>query len=187
MAGKAGKSGRRPGFGKSAMQHWTAGTYRADRHGPLPPGVQPMRALAAVPRRPSAPASLGAELKYLDADDVPAILDAEGKAFWLQLIIAQPVEKIFAQLVCTYCEGWQQWCRATRQIQASGDLVRLNGKPALNPYFKLRHEAEATMYRCAEYLNWAPSVVHATLRPDAAPSRLQRFLDSKLNAKARRR
>lgn len=39
MAGKKGRSGRRPGWGKSVEEHIAAGTYRHDRHGPKEPVV----------------------------------------------------------------------------------------------------------------------------------------------------
>jgi phage terminase small subunit len=170
MAGKRGRSGRKKGSGMSAAEHQLRGTFRASRHGPLPAGSTRIRpVLAAVPKATPAPAALGSSLKFLDADDAPDELTAEGRAFWLTLITARPVEKIFGQLVACYVEAWQSWRRATLEIQKIGDLMRQGTRAVPNPYLALRSNAERTMTECARYLNWTPAVAKADQQPDAAP------------------
>src|SRR5437879_1913700 len=164
----------------SAAEHQARGTYRADRHGPLPAGMQPMRpALASVPKAPAAPASLGQPLKFLDADDCPDVLAADGKAFWLTLITTRPPEKIFGQLLATYVEAWQQWKRWTVAIHGTGDLMKLRNRPVPNPYLAVRANAEKTMLETAKLLNWTTSVARADIRTDAGPTKLEQFLAAK--------
>jgi terminase small subunit-like protein len=177
MSGKKGRSGRRR---LSAAEHLLKGTFRRDRHGELPTGVQPVRPFASVPRSTPASPSEPQPLKFLTIDDCPAVLTDEGRAFWLTVITTRPVEKIFGQLVATYVQAWVDWQRATRAIQQTGDLIRVGNRPVVNPHHALRREAAQRMLDAAKFLNWQPTVAKADqTATTATPGKLAQFLDAK--------
>jgi phage terminase small subunit len=156
------------------------GTYRADRHGLLPVDVQPVRALATVPRAPAQPPSVAQPLAFLTIDDCPAVLTDEGRAFWLTVITTRPVEKIFGQLVAVYVTAWCDWQKATRALQQTGDLIRVGNKPVVNPHHALRREAAQRMLEAAKFLNWQPTVAKADqTAATATPGKLAQFLAAK--------
>jgi hypothetical protein len=194
MAGKRGRSGRKRGSGMTAVEHAARGTYKPSVHGPLPPGVIPVRnrpvlarsggkapakPAAASAKAPSAPAAVTPET--LTAADCPEGLTAEGRALWGALVTQRPTDKLFAGFVAIYVEAVLQWQRATLQVQSGGDYGKLAGKPGANPYLKIRREAQATMFQAASFLGWQAPVQNGALTPIAEPpkSRLELFLQAR--------
>ena len=165
--------------------HAARGTYRADRHGPLPDGVTPVvlrPAFSAVPRGTLTPAvDLAQPITTLVEEDCPAVLTPEGRVFWLRLIVDRPTERVFAQVLATYVQGWETWQRAVRQIQTIGDLVKQGNRPVPNPLHTIRKDAEKTMLDSARFLGWQSGAAAADrgAAPAAPVTRLQAFLDSR--------
>jgi len=188
MAGRKGRSGRKR---IPAEVHAARGTYRADRHGPLPDGVTPVvirGAFSGVSRRPSeAPsvADVAPPMPYLTAEDCPAILTPEGATFWEKLITARPTEKVYEQAVATYVQAWETWQRAVRLIQSVGDVVRQGegktARPIQNPNHAIRRDAEKTMLDVGRFLGWQSKDAASDRRGEEAPTvtRLEAFLASR--------
>jgi len=185
VAGKAGRSGRRPGWGLTAAEHAARGSYKRSIHGPLPPGVVP------VPRRPVATpvvmprgvilpalAPPATQDTALTAADCPDVLTEEGKALWKSLVAQRLTEKILAPLVTVYVEAYLNWLMCTREIQKRGYYGTVGSKVVANPYLKHRREVEATMRTIVPQLGWDRPVPVAAPPASAAnpKSRLDLFL-----------
>lgn len=185
MAGKPGRSGRKPGSGMSAVEHAARGTYKRSVHGPLPPGVIPApRRPVLVPRTPPLPAivtSTGPPASALEPADCPEVLSAEGKTLWNLLIAQRPTEKVLGPFVAMYVEAMLAWRRATREITSKGDYGTLGKKLIANPYLRSRREAELTMFKVAQLLGWQGPVPAATPpAPAETPrTRLELFLEAR--------
>lgn len=188
MGGKAGRSGRKPGWGLTAVEHAARGTYRRSVHGPLPPGVVPVpRRPVGAPRAAGSPAPLAAVVTKPDAvsaalveADCPDVLSGDGQALWKLLIRQRPTEKVLGPFVAMYVEAMLAWKEATREIQAKGYYGKLGNKVMANPYLRARREAEATMFRVAQLLGWqAPAAPTNGTHAEPPKSRLELFLASR--------
>lgn len=102
------------------------------------------------------------------------MLTEEGRALWTLLVTQRPTDKLFGAFVAIYVEALLAWKRATVEITAKGDFGKVGQKPAPNPFLKLRRDAEATMFRVAEFIGWqAQPLLPAA---EAPKSRLELFL-----------
>lgn len=184
MSGKRGRSGRKKGSGAmSAVEHAARGTYRPGVHGPLPPGVVPVSKKLGRPVLVARGKPLACEsATLLTVADCPAVLTAEGRALWGILVVRRPTERILGLFVAAYVEAALAWERATEKIKA-GDYGTPKGelRPVVNPYLKLRREAEVSLYRAATFLGWQAATVPAesTQQPEAPASKLGLFLASR--------
>jgi hypothetical protein len=180
MAGKRGRSGRKPGsglgHGMSAVEHAARGTYRPGVHGPLPPGVIPVSpakrprivSRGTAPTMPTVTPRLPAVA--LTAEDCPAVLTEDGRALWGILVAQRPTEPLHGPFVTAYVEALLAWQRATVEVQKQGDV----GEDGANPYLKLRRDAERTMLDMAKFLGWQTPVMTDVVEPPK--SRLDLFL-----------
>jgi hypothetical protein len=172
-----------------AAEHAAAGKYRPAQHGPLPPGVVPVSPKMARPvlvARGKSVAVAPESVALLTAEDCPAVLTKEGRALWGVLVRRRPTERILGLFVAAYVEAALAWERATEKIKA-GDYGTPKGelRPVVNPYLKLRREAETSMYRAAMFLNWQVAPVAAAdgaQQPETPASKLGLFLASRKRA-----
>lgn len=168
-----------------AAEHAKRGTYRPAQHGPLPPGVVPVskrldRPVLVARGKPAAVASEPVAL--LTMADCPPVLTEEGRALWGVLVTRRPTERILGLFVAAYVEAALAWERATEKIKA-GDYGTPKGelRPVVNPYLKLRRDAETSMYRAAMFLNWqtVPASADGAQQPETPASKLGLFLASR--------
>ena len=102
MAGKKGRSGRHP---KGIAHHIRYGTYRPDRHGPIPEGFvlddedesPPAPRLLQMPAPAVQPVQEKPVSKTLGPDDCPAVLTEAGRAVWCGLVNGRLIDVVHAQ------------------------------------------------------------------------------------------